>query len=224
MSLDASTPVPTTLPPVPKRMVTVTRVVIALNLLVFLWQSRLNPGQAFLFEQRYALSLDGIQDHAWWQFLSYQFLHGGWIHLFFNLFFLNSLGPVLEETLGARRFALLYLCSGVVGGAVHLGGAWMWPGTFGHPVVGASAGLCGLLSALCTIYSEEPLEVRLFLIIPVVMRAKFLLLGVALLSMGGILFVWGNVAHLAHFGGLLGGLLMLNLMNIETVPVDPPVS
>ena len=224
MSLDTSTPAPPMLSPAPKRVVTVTRAVIALNLLVFLWQFRLNTLQSLAFEQRYALSLDGIQAHEWWQFLTYQFLHGGWIHLFFNLFFLNSLGPVLEETLGPRRFGILYLCSGVVGGAVHLAGAWMWPGTFGHPVVGASAGLCGLLSALCTIYSEEPLEVRLFLIIPVVMRAKFLLLGVALVSMGGILFAWGNVAHLAHFGGLLGGLLMLNLMNIETVPVDPPVS
>lgn len=213
----------TVVAPRAKNLVTVTRVLIVLNLLVFLWQLRLKGPQGLAFEQRYALSLDGIRDREWWQFLSYQFLHGGWIHLFFNLFFLNSLGPVLEETLGARRFAILYLCSGVIGGAVHLAGAWLWPGTFGHPVVGASAGLCGLLSALCTIYSEEPLEVRLFLIIPMVMRAKFLLLGVALVSMVGILFAWGNVAHLAHFGGLLGGLLLLNIMNIETVPVEPPL-
>lgn len=209
-------------PAPPGRWFTVTRALIALNLAVFLWQATLHGMKGVAFEQRYALSLDGIQAREWWQFFTYQFLHGGWIHLLFNLFFLHSLGPVLEDTLGARRFALLYLFSGVFGGAIHLGGAWLWPGVFGHPVVGASAGLCGLLSAVCTIYSEEPMEVRLFLVFPVVMRAKFLLLGISLVSMAGILFAWGHVAHLAHFGGLLGGLLMLNLLNVETVPVDPP--
>lgn len=226
--MSSAPPLPTTsVPPAsmlpPSRKVAVTRVIIGLNLLVFLWQLSLQGPKWFAFEQRYALSLDGVMSGAWWQFLTYQFLHGGWVHLLFNLFFLNSLGPVLEDTLGAGRYLALYLVSGVVGGAIHLAGAWLWPGAFGHPVVGASAGLCGLLAAICTIYAEEPLEVRLFLIIPVIMRAKFLLLAVSLVSMAGILFGWGNVAHLAHFGGLLGGLLVLNVLNVETIPVEPPV-
>ena len=218
-----SVPVPESVNP-KAPVVSVTNAVLVVNVIVFLWQSRLHGLPWFAFEQRYALSLDGIQSGAWWQFLTYQFLHGGWLHLFFNLFFLHSIGPVLEQTLGARRFGLLYIASGVFGGAIHLAGAWMSPGIFGHPVVGASAGLCGLLAAVCTIYAEEPLEVRIFLILPVVMRAKFLLLAISLISMAGILFNWGHVAHLAHLGGLLGGLLMLNLMNLETVPVEPPMA
>jgi len=150
------------------------------------------------------------------------FMHGGWMHLGFNLLFLHSLGPVLEDTIGAKRFTLLYLGSGAFGGAVHLMGALLSPRIFGHPVVGASAGLCGLLSALCAIYAEEPMELRLLFLLPVVMRAKFLLLGTALMSMAGTVLPFGNVAHLAHLGGLIGGLLCLNFMDVKPLELEPP--
>ena len=194
---------------------TATSALIALNVIVFLFDLR------FGFPDRFALSLQGVRAGAWWEFFTYQFLHGGWLHIGFNLLFLHSLGPVLEDTLGARRFTLLYLGSGAFGGAVHLLGAWMSPRLFGHPVVGASAGLCGLLSALCAIYAEERMEVRLLFVFPVVMRAKFLLLGAALLSMAGTVLPFGNVAHLAHLGGLVGGLLCLNFMDVKPLQLDP---
>jgi membrane associated rhomboid family serine protease len=90
-------------------------------------------------------------------------------------------------------------------------------------VVGASASLCGLLSALCALYSEEEIEVRLLYVFPVVMRAKYLLLAVALISMGGTLLPLGNVAHFAHLGGLVGGLVCLNLIRVDPLPpVDQP--
>ena len=64
------------------------------------------------------------------------------------------------------------------------------------------------------------MDVRIFFVIPVVMRAKFLLLFVALLSIGGVVFAHGNVAHLAHLGGLVGGLLCLNLMTVKPLQLD----
>lgn len=199
---------------------TVTNTLIVVNLAIFLWQSQHNLSWQNAFDHQYALSLRGIQRGMWWQFLTYQFLHGGWFHIGCNLLFLHSLGPVLEDTLGPRRFLLLFLGSGAIGGAVHLLGALMAPEYFGAPVVGASAGLCGLLSALCAIYSEMRMDVRIFFVIPVVMRAKFLLLFVALLSIGGVIFARGNVAHLAHLGGLVGGLLCLNLMTVKPLQLD----
>jgi membrane associated rhomboid family serine protease len=218
-------------PPEPSRF-TVTNALIVVNLLVFFWQSRHGVFWQNQFDHRYALSLEGVQHGLWWQFLTYQFLHGGlqypltnplaWIHIGCNMLFLHSLGPVLEDTLGPRRFLALFLGSGIFGGSVHLLGAWMAPDHFNSPVVGASAGLCGLLAALCAIYAEAPMEVRLLFIIPLKMRAKFLLFFTASISIAGTVVPFGGIAHLAHLGGLVGGLLVLNLMTVKPLQLEPP--
>jgi membrane associated rhomboid family serine protease len=184
-------------------------VLIALNLVFFAyeqWLDRVDPGRRHWFELNHALSLGGLQRGAWWQCLSFQFLHGGWIHLAMNLLLLHSLGPVMETTLGRWRFVLLYLASGTLGGILHMVGAWMMPDSFGVPVVGASAGLCGLLAALGALHSEERLRVLLFFVIPMEIRAKFVLLGGIVISALGAVFVVGPIAHLAHLGGFIGGL------------------
>ena len=186
-----------------------TRVLIALNLAFFAyeqWLQRVDPGRRRWFELNHALSLEGLRQGAWWQCLSFQFLHGGWLHLVMNLLLLHSLGPVMETTLGRGRFLLLYLVSGTLGGILHVAGAWMMPDAFGAPVVGASAGLCGLIAALGALHSEERLRVLLFLIIPLEVRAKHVLLGGVLLSALGAVFMVGPIAHLAHLGGFIGGL------------------
>jgi membrane associated rhomboid family serine protease len=186
-----------------------TRVLIALNLAFFAyeqWLYRVDPGRKRWFELHHALSLEGLRLGAWWQCLSFQFLHGGWIHLAMNLLLLHSLGPVMETTLGRGRFLLLYLVSGTVGGILHVAGAWMMPDSFGGPVVGASAGLCGLLAALGAYHAEERLRVLFFLIFPMEVRAKFILLLGILTSALGAMFAVGHIAHLAHLGGFIGGL------------------
>ena len=200
----------------------VTMVLVILNVAVFLAERLLDPVAHAVFEQRYALSLEGLKAGAWWQFLTYQFLHGGWIHLGFNLLFLHSLGPVMETTLGWRRFLLLYLASGAMGGLVHMAGAILSPAHFAHPVVGASAGLCGLLAALGSIYAETRLPVLLFFVFPITMKAKLLLLSFAVVTIAGTLFPIGHVAHIAHLGGLLGGLCMVNLMSVKAIELVPP--
>ena len=199
-----------------------TRVLIALNLAFFAyeqWLYRVDPGRKRWFELHHALSLEGLRLGAWWQCLSFQFLHGGWIHLAMNLLLLHSLGPVMETTLGRGRFLLLYLVSGTVGGILHVAGAWMMPDSFGGPVVGASAGLCGLLAALGAYLAEERLRVLFFLIFPMEVRAKFILLLGILTSALGAVFAVGHIAHLAHLGGFIGG-LGCALVFQRTHPVD----
>jgi membrane associated rhomboid family serine protease len=195
---------------------------IALNLAFFAyeqWLYRVDPGRKRWFELHHALSLEGLRLGAWWQCLSFQFLHGGWIHLAMNLLLLHSLGPVMETTLGRGRFLLLYLVSGTVGGILHVAGAWMMPDSFGGPVVGASAGLCGLLAALGAYHAEERLRVLFFLIFPMEVRAKFILLLGILTSALGAVFAVGHIAHLAHLGGFIGG-LGCALVFQRTHPVD----
>ena len=199
-----------------------TRVLIALNLAFFAyeqWLYRVDPGRKRWFELHHALSLEGLRLGAWWQCLSFQFLHGGWIHLAMNLLLLHSLGPVMETTLGRGRFILLYLVSGTFGGMLHVAGAWMMPDSFGGPVVGASAGLCGLLAALGAYHAEERLRVLFFLIFPMEVRAKFILLVGILTSALGAVFAVGHIAHLAHLGGFIGG-LGCALVFQRTHPVD----
>jgi membrane associated rhomboid family serine protease len=196
----------------------VTIGLLGLNLFVFLIEPGMREMARRWFEQRYSLSLDGLRVGYWWQFVTYQFLHGNWIHLGANLVLLHSMGPILETTLGRRRFFGLYLASGAMGGLVHLAGAAISPRIFGHPVVGASAGLCGLLAALGSIYAEEKVRGYLFFMIPFEVKAKVLLLITGVVTVLGCIFPFGNMAHLAHLGGLLGGLCCVNLMDAKPLP------
>lgn len=187
--------------------------------MVYLFQTSLSRLQAAEFQHRFALSVGGLMHGAWWQLLSYQFLHGGLMHLVLNLLFLHSFGPVLEQTMGRRKYLALYLFSGAFGGLIHTLAAATAPQFMGDPpVVGASASLCGLLAALCALYADEQIEVRLLYLFPVVMRAKYLLLVVALVSIAGTVLPLGNVAHFAHLGGLVGGLVCLNLIRVDPLP------
>ncbi|MBM3848779.1 MAG: rhomboid family intramembrane serine protease [Verrucomicrobia bacterium] len=188
-----------------------TRVLIALNLAFFAWEVwllRVDPGRRRWFELNHALSLEGLRHGAWWQCLTFQFLHGGWVHLTMNLLLLHSLGPILETTLGRFRFLALYLVSGTVGGMLHVMGAWLMPDAFGRPVVGASAGLCGLLAALGAYHAEERLRVLVLLVLPMEVRAKFILLAGIVVSALGAVLAPGSIAHLAHLGGFMGGLAL----------------
>lgn len=194
----------------------VTLLLLVLNAFVFFIEPHANqPEFRHLYEARYSLSAEGMRAGYWWQLVSYQFLHGGWIHLAANLLLLHSLGPILETTLGRRRFLILYLFSGAMGGVVHLAGAIVSPQTFGHPVVGASAGLCGLLAALGSVYSEQRVQGYLFFLFRFRVKAKYLLLLAGAISLGGALLPLGSIAHLAHLGGLVGGLLCINMMEVE---------
>jgi membrane associated rhomboid family serine protease len=194
----------------------VTLLLLLLNAFIFLVEPHENsPLFRRFYEARYSLSAQGLEVGYWWQLLTYQFMHGGWVHLGANLILLHSMGPILETTLGRRRFLILYLFSGATGGAVHLAGAILSPDTFGHPVVGASAGLCGLLAALGWLYAEQQIRGYLFLIIPFRVRANFLCLIAGMITLGGAFFPLGNVAHLAHLGGFVGGLICMNCMNAK---------
>jgi hypothetical protein len=90
-----------------------------------------------------------------------------------------------------------------------LAGIFMPNSWFATPVVGASAGVFGLIAAYASLNPERPLTLLLFFIIPVSMRAKYLLLFSAIIALLGILFPSGSIAHTAHLGGMIGGLAFI---------------
>jgi membrane associated rhomboid family serine protease len=151
------------------------------------------------------LSLEGIARGYAWQFVTYQFLHAGWMHLLLNCWAIYTFGRELEELLGARRFLTLMFTSGILGGVFQVLVALLWPQYFGGPVVGASACAFGLVAAFALLFPERELTMLIFFVIPIHTRAKTLLIASAVLAVMGIVFPWDNVANAAHLGGMAMG-------------------
>lgn len=156
----------------------------------------------------FALSWSGLAHGYVWQLFTFQFMHAGLLHLFFNGWAIYVFGRELEETLGVKRFLILYFGAGVVGGLFQALAGSFWP-RFAGPTVGASAGALGLLAAFATLFPERPLMFLLFFVVPISMRAKFLLLFSGLLAIFGLVFPVGNMADAAHLGGMLSGIAFI---------------
>jgi membrane associated rhomboid family serine protease len=165
----------------------------------------------------FALSLAGLEHGYVWQLLTYQFMHVGFLHIFLNCWAIYVFGRIIEDTLGPKKFLALYFSCGVIGGLTQVLGALVWPSHIGGAVVGASAAALGLVAVFAALYPERELTLLLFFFLPVTLRAKYLLWGMALLSMYCILFplsgltllMGGNIAHAAHLGGMLTGFVFV---------------
>jgi membrane associated rhomboid family serine protease len=160
-----------------------------------------------------ALSKTGLTHGLVFQLLTYQFLHGSFLHLLFNVIGLYFFGRAIEEMLGSAGMLKLYLASGVVGGLLHVGLGFAFPLTFGTvAVVGASAGIFGLVAAFATRAPDQPITLLVFFILPVTFRARALLIIEGCIAVAGVvgplLFhnYTSNIAHGAHLGGMLTGI------------------
>lgn len=182
------------LPPVVKNL-------LIINTLVYMAKALLPIGPELL---RFgALSLGTPWYHSY-QYITYMFLHANLEHLFFNMFALWMFGRTLEYELGPKRFLVYYMICGVGAALIQAGIAWAMhePMT----LVGASGAVMGLLLAFGVLH---PNAVIMLIFPPIPMKAKWFVIiyGVIELLLG-----WrggGNVAHFAHVGGMLWGLLLL---------------
>jgi membrane associated rhomboid family serine protease len=184
-----------------------TYVLMAVITACFVLQSvvLVHGGQGGWVYRYLALSLSGLGQGYVWQLLTFQFLHGGLLHLVVNLIVLYFFGRALEEHLGRRRFLRLYLGTGVVGGLMQMMFAALFPGQFGGAVVGASAGVFGLVAAFAALFPDRTLTLLVFFILPVSLRARTLLWLSIGLAVFGIVVPGDGVAHAAHLGGIIGG-------------------
>ena len=162
------------------------------------------------FEEMLALFPQRLQNGNVWELLSYQFLHGGLFHLLINCAMIWFAGRQIEEALGKAKFLALYLVAGVFGGLLQC--ALSWSG-FLPPagVVGASAGIFGLIAAFAMVYWERELTFLIMFVIPVRMKAKYLLIALAVIGVLGIISKEGGIAHGAHLGGMIWGVLFILL-------------
>ena len=138
-----------------------------------------------------------------WTAFTYMFLHdpNGIGHILFNMLGLYIFGPRVEARIGGNKFLGLYLVSGLAGAAL----CFLQPNT---PVVGASAAIFGVSLAYARYWPRD--QVLIYGIIP--MSTRTMVIVYAIISAGGALSpvdlpLMGNVAHLGHLGGFIGGWL-----------------
>ena len=150
-----------------------------------------------------------------WQVVTYAFLHGSFLHLLFNMLGLWVFGSDLELDLGRRRYLALYAMSVLAGAAVHM----LLSPVLAAPaaILGASGGIFGLLMAYAM---RNPHRTIMLLIPPIPMKARTMAILYGALEVWSLLpsyvpgvsvlnYLMGNVAHLAHLGGMLGAFLTL---------------
>lgn len=144
-----------------------------------------------------------------WQLFTYMFLHsqGDPFHIIFNLFILWMFGCEVERGLGTRGFVKYYLICGVGAGLVHLLVYFNSP----IPVVGASGAIYGVMMAFGVLYPERVITLLLLFVIPVQLKAKYLVMIFAGISLFLGVFGDSGVAHFAHLGGMLVGFAYLKL-------------
>jgi len=178
-----------------------TQSLIVVNVLVFLFQQVMGD----LLVPWLALWPLGSGLFMPWQLASYAFLHGGLMHLAFNMYGLWLFGSELERVWGARRLIVFYAVSVLVAALVQLGVTAMLGSD--APTVGASGGLFGLLIGFAMVF---PLRTITPLLPPIPMPAPvFVALYGALELTLGVTGSATGIAHFAHLGGLLGGWLVM---------------
>jgi len=140
-----------------------------------------------------------------WQLATYALLHGGLLHLAFNMYGLWMFGTQLEYLWGPRRLLQYYAASVLMAGLVQLVVASDSP--VAYPTVGASGGLFGLLLGYAMLFPHRTI-VLLFPPVPMPAWLFAALYGVLELTLG-VTGAASGIAHFAHLGGMLGGWLML---------------
>ncbi|MBA7660015.1 Rhomboid protease GlpG [subsurface metagenome] len=181
----------------------VVKWLLIVNIMVFLSGFLIPKFGAFLLYWFSVWPKDLGMSMQIWRLITYQFLHGGLGHIFWNMFILFFFGPMLERLWGSRKFLTFYLVCGATGGIfypilAHIG----WLGV--APLIGASGSILGMLAAAAILFPKMivyvfgvfPLKMSVLAIILVVMSILSLLRPDVSANAGG---------EAAHLGGMIAG-------------------
>ena len=208
-----------------KVLPTVVKHLLIINVLMFL---------ATFTLERFHIDLTDIlglhffkaSDFRLYQFVTYMFMHANFGHLFFNMFALWMFGNTLENLWGSKRFLLFYMVCGIGAGlcqelvqyiqyatslaqysTVNMGGSIVTMDAYLNMLttVGASGAIYGLLLAFGMTFPNS--MIYLYFLFPI--KAKWFVIGYAVIEVLSGFFSNGNIAHFAHLGGMLFGLLLI---------------
>jgi membrane associated rhomboid family serine protease len=209
------------------RFPAVTLLLIAANVVVFFFEWQLDGrAQRLLTLQAGAIPYEivnhidvGPRDFlpvpgSLWTSL---FLHGGWLHLIGNMWFLWLFGDNVEEAMGSIRYAIFYLLVGTVGA---LAQSYARPDSM-VPMIGASGAIAGVLGGYVMLYPRARIETLVMIpfLWPVVDLPAWIFLGIWFLTQF-LLPNGSGVAWMAHVGGFLAGLGAVRLL-VRSRPGPP---
>ena len=199
---------------------------IVLNLLIYFFQATLDPRSYELFARQFGvipahltLFLQGSPRYTLAQvllpFLTSMFVHGSWMHVIGNMWFLYIFGDNVEDYLGHFKYLVFYLLSGLIAMTLQVA---IYPNST-VPTVGASGAIAGVLGAYFILYPRARVLtwffVFLFYIPAWVMLGYWFVLqflaGAATLSMANATRDVGGVAVWAHVGGFVAGVVMIKI-------------
>lgn len=139
-----------------------------------------------------------------WQLVTYQFMHGGFSHIFFNMLMLWMFGMEIENYWGSKKFLIYYLLCGIVAGLFQLFISPLF-GDVPAVTIGASGAVYGVLIAFAMMFPDR--YIFLYFFVPI--KAKYLIGFLIVLEFLLVDSAQSNVAHLAHLGGALAGFLFI---------------
>jgi membrane associated rhomboid family serine protease len=211
----------------------VLMLLVAANVVVFLWQLSLSSAQLDVAIN--VLGFVPLRFFSWVQMgggaldpqrfvplLTANFLHGGWLHIIANMWFLIVFGDNVEDRLGHLRFLVFYLLCGACSMLIQ---GWVLPGSR-LPAIGASGAIAGVLGAYLVLYPGARVLTLVFFVFRVELPAV-VFLGVWFLSQltNGAASLSpaareaaGGVAWWAHIGGFVVGMGLCVLFRREAVP------
>lgn len=146
-----------------------------------------------------------VKNLAIWQLGTYMFLHGGWMHLLFNMFGLWMFGTEIERQWGEREFLWYYLITGIGAGIFTILFNIFTPYA-DIPTIGASGAIFGILLAFGMIFPNR--YIYLYFFFPV--KAKYFVMIFGMLTLFSVLsYNPDGIAHFAHLGGMVVGFIYI---------------
>ncbi|SRR5690606_17689088 len=182
----------------------VVKNLVIINVIVFI-------GQAVTDDVlTYYLALYNVKTEYFrpYQLFTYMFCHGNFMHIFWNMLLLVFMAPILEEYWGQKRFLLFYIITGIGAGVFNMLIVLLFnTGNF-LMMTGASGAVYGVMTAFGVIFAN--MEMRL-LFLPISFKAKYLVMVLGSLTIySSVMPKQGdNVAHLAHLGGIVIAIILL---------------
>ncbi len=202
----------------PRRTVPyVTLLLILANVAIFAYQSTLPPHARQAFDTSFATVPSHVSGwfsgHGTWNgallpFVTSMFLHGGFLHLAFNMLFLWIFGDNVEDFLGHFQFLLFYFVCGIAAGVLHV----IANLHSNLPALGASGAISGVMGAYMVLFPRSRVLTLVFVFLVPIPAVIFLGLWIALQFLNGIstlgVITTGGVAWWAHVGGFLAGAII----------------
>ncbi len=212
-----------------KNIPPVTRNLLFINIIIFMVQLVLQQraGNDILV-QTFGLHFYLAEDFRIWQLFTYMFLHGSWSHVLLNMFSLWMFGRIIEQSMSQKRFILYYFVCGVGAGLcqelwqtadyllngmsqydyVNISGMLRPMADYLNlwTTIGASGACYGILLAFGMLYPNERI---MLLFPPIPLKAKYFVIGYAVIELLSTFSSDSNIAHFAHLGGMLFGFLLL---------------